>query len=280
MPVKNKTNINEKPSLLNEVQAKPPIPSNRSKQNEWLTKQFKLVHDKHVRAVPGKTRGYYTGLINDMHKDYVNFTEKGTFLQMKYLKPVIQQTKQTSQLIDRFNEETRLEERKLEKFKAPITFSASSIQCTLPSDYRQLENLSSLSFLNRYTKPIANRQQIILKLIRKSQRDIVIELEDAKDIICEYFNYNKTYDDIHKLFDFLDINSLDSLQASEIVVICCYAERYFLHQLSQYETIFSQRPLQEVIDFEFLKRKLHGIKLGDSLQRLLTTLQEPTTRKL
>ena len=215
-----------------------------------------------------------------MHKDYVNFTEKGTFLQMKYLKSVIQQTEQTSQSIDRFNEETRVEERKLEKFKAPITFNASSIQCTLPSDYRQLENLSSLTFLNRYTKPTANRQQIILKLIRKIQRDIVIDLEDAKDIVCEYFNYNKTYDDIHALFDFLDINALDSLQASEIVVICCYAERYFLHRSDQCETISSQRPLQEMIDFEFLKRKLHGIKLCDSLQRLLTTLQEPTRRKI
>ena len=215
-----------------------------------------------------------------MHKDYVNFTEKGTFLQMKYLKSVIQQTEQTSQSIDRFNEETRVEERKLEKFKAPITFSASSIQCTLPSDYRQLENLSSLTFLNRYTKPTANRQQIILKLIRKIQRDIVIDLEDAKDIVCEYFNYNKTYDDIHALFDFLDINALDSLQASEIVVICCYAERYFLHRSDQCETISSQRPLQEMIDFEFLKRKLHGIRLCDGLQRLLTTLQEPTRRKI
>ena len=55
MPVKSKTDTNEIPSLVNEVQAKSPIPSNRSKQNDWLTKQLKLVHDKHVRAVPGKT---------------------------------------------------------------------------------------------------------------------------------------------------------------------------------------------------------------------------------
>ncbi|CAF0736046.1 unnamed protein product [Adineta ricciae] len=55
MPIKNQTNTNENRSLLNEAEAKPLIPSNRSKQNDWLTKQLKLVHDKHVRAVPGKT---------------------------------------------------------------------------------------------------------------------------------------------------------------------------------------------------------------------------------
>ncbi|UJR26989.1 hypothetical protein I4U23_008296 [Adineta vaga] len=219
--------------------------------------------------------GYYTGLINDMRKDYINFKEKGTFLPMEYLKPLIQETKQTSDLIDRFNEETRLEERKIEKFKAPITLSASSIQCTLPSDYSQLENLSPLAFLSKYTKPLINRQQVIFKLIRKIQRDTTSDLEDVKDIICEYFNYYKTHDDINELFDFLEINSIDTLQTKEIIAICCYAERYFLHRLIRIETIVFQRPLQEIIDFEFLKRKLHGIRLSDGLQRLLTTLEEP-----
>jgi hypothetical protein len=205
-----------------------------------------------------------------MHKDYMNFTGKGTFLQMEYLNPLIQQTKQTSQLIDRFNEEN-----KFEKFQAPITLNASSIQCTLPSEYDQLENLSPLSFLIKYTKPFNNRQQIVLKLIRKIQRDRTIDIDDAKDIVFEYFNQYKTQQDIDELFRFLDLNFLNSFQSKEIVLICCYAERYFLHKLAQNENISFQRPLQEIIDFEFLKRKLNGLKLTDGLKRLIQTLERP-----
>ncbi len=200
----------------------------------------------------------------------MNFTGKGTFLQMEYLNPLIQQTKQTSQLIDRFNEEN-----KFEKFQAPITLNASSIQCTLPSEYDQLENLSPLSFLIKYTKPFNNRQQIVLKLIRKIQRDRTIDIDDAKDIVFEYFNQYKTQQDIDELFRFLDLNFLNSFQSKEIVLICCYAERYFLHKLAQNENISFQRPLQEIIDFEFLKRKLNGLKLTDGLKRLIQTLERP-----
>ncbi len=46
-----------------------------------------------------------------MHKDYANFHEKGTFLQMEYLNPLIQQIKQTSQMIDRFNDEKKFKHR-------------------------------------------------------------------------------------------------------------------------------------------------------------------------
>jgi hypothetical protein len=205
-----------------------------------------------------------------MHKDYMNFTGKGTFLQMEYLNPLIQQTKQTSQLIDRFNEEN-----KFEKFQAPITLNASSIQCTLPSEYDQLENLSPLAFLIKYTKPFNNRQQIVWKLIRKIQRDRTIDIDDAKDIVFEYFNQYKTQQDIDELFRFLDLNFLNSFQSKEIVLICCYAERYFLHKLAQNENISFQRPLQEIIDFEFLKRKLNGLKLTDGLQRFIQTLETP-----
>jgi hypothetical protein len=210
-----------------------------------------------------------------MHKDYKNFKEKGTFLQMEYLKPLLQQTKQTSQLLDRFNEETRLEERKLEKLQAPITLNSLSIQCTLPSNYDELQNLSSLSFLMKYTKPLPNRQQIILKIIRKIHRDTIIDAEDAKDIVFEYFNQYKKHQDIDELFHFLEINSSDTFQSKEIVIICCYAERYFLHKLAQHENIVFQRPLQEIIDFEFLKRKFNGLKLTDNLQRLIKTLEAP-----
>jgi hypothetical protein len=41
------------------------------------------------------------------------------------------------------------------------------------------------------------------------------------------------------------------------------------------ENIFFQRPIQEIIDFEFLKRKLNGLKLTENLQRLIKTLEVP-----
>jgi hypothetical protein len=194
---------------------------------------------------------------------------------MDYLNPLIQQTKQTSQLLDHFNEKTRLEERKLEKLQAPITLNSLSIQCTLPSNYNELQNLSPLSFLMKYTKPSPNRQQIILKIIRKIQHDTTIDIDDAKDIVFEYFNQYKTHDDINELFQFLDINSSNTFQSKDIVIICCYAERYFLHKLSKYENIVFDRSLQEIIDFEFLKRKFDGIILTDGLQRLIKTLEAP-----
>jgi len=205
-----------------------------------------------------------------MHKDYINFQEKGTFLQMNYLNPLIQQIKQTSQSIDHFNTE-----KKFEKFQAPITLNSLSIQCTLPSKYDQLENLSPLLFLIKYTKPLINRQEIILKLIRKIQRDTIIDNDDAKDILFEYFNHYKTHEDINELFHFLDINSLNIFQLNEIIIICCYAERYFL---AKNENILLKRPLQEIIDFEFLKRKLDGLKLNDSLKRLIKTLEGPDNK--
>jgi hypothetical protein len=284
--LQDKTEENKKNSLINEdaqrTKSKVPILSKRNKQKAILEKQLKLVKNKEVRAVPGKTYlpintfdllflgGYYTGLINDMHKDYINFKEKGTFLQMEYLNSLVQQTKPTSQLIDRFNEE-----RKLEKFKAPMTLNASSIHCTLPSNYDDLENLSPLSFLIKYTKPLFNRQQVVLKLIRKISRDLSIDIDDTKEIIFEYFNHYKTHEDIDELFHFLNINSMNTFDLKEIVIICCYAERYFLHKLSKFERISFERPLQEIIDFEFLKRKLDRLKLNDDLQRLIKSLDKP-----
>ncbi len=202
-----------------------------------------------------------------MHKDYKNFQEKRTFLQMEYLHPLIQQIKQSSSSIDHFNDER--------KFHAPITLNSLSIQCTLPSNYTQLENLSPLSFLMKYTKPSVNREQIILKLIRKIQRDRTIDIDDAKEIVFEYFNHYQTHENINELFHFLDINFFDQFQSKEIVLICCYAERYFLLKLMNNENIFFQRPIQEIIDFEFLKRKLNGLKLTENLQRLIKTLEVP-----
>jgi len=102
---------------------------------------------------------------------------------------------------------------------------------------------------------------------------IIIDIDDTKDIIFEYFNHYKTYEDINELFHFLDINFLNRFQLNEIVIICCYAERYFLYKLAQNENIVFKRPLQEIIDFEFLKRKFDGLKLNDSLQRLIKTLE-------
>ncbi|CAF1046621.1 unnamed protein product [Rotaria sp. Silwood1] len=285
MDAQNKIEENKKQSLNNEnlqttqiTTPKTLIPSRKNKQKQMLRKQLKLVKNKEVRAVPG---GYYTGLINDMHKDYINFREKGTFLQMEYLNPLIQQTQQTSELINRFYEETRLEEKKLEKSKAPRTLNALSIQCTLPSKYDELENLSSLSFLVKYTKPLINRQQIVMKLIRKIQPDITVDIDDAKDIVFEYFNQYKTYEDIDELFHFLNINSLNNkFQSKEIIIICCYAERYFLHKLNKNENILFERPLQEIIDFEFLKRKLDGLKLTDDFKNLIKTLEAPNNKYL
>jgi hypothetical protein len=156
-----------------------------------------------------------------MHKDYANFHKKGTFLQIEYLNPLIQQIKQTSQMIDRFNDEKRI--------VAPINLNSLSIQCTLPSKYDQLENLSPLEYLIKYTKPSIYREEIILKLIRKIQRDRIIDIDDGKDIVYEYFNHYKTYKDINDFFQFLNINSLNIFQINEIIIICCYAERYFLY---------------------------------------------------
>jgi len=203
-----------------------------------------------------------------MHKDYKNFQEKRTFLQMEYLNPLIEEIKQTSHSNDRFNDE-----RKLEKFQAPITLNSLSIQCTLPFEYIQLENLSPLSYLNKYTKPSINRQQIILKLIRKIQRDTIMDIVEAKEIVFEYFNHYKTQKEIDELFRFLDLHLTDTFQSKDIVLICCYAERYFLHQSGRNENIVFQRPLQEIIDFEFLKRKFDGLKLRDSLQRVIKTFE-------
>jgi len=196
-----------------------------------------------------------------MHKDYANFQKKGTFLQIEYLNSLIQQIKQTSQMIDRFNDEKRI--------IAPINLNSLSIQCTLPSKYDQLENLSSLEYLIKYTKPSIYRQEIILKLIRKIQHNKIIDIDDAKDIVFEYFNHYKTYKDINDLFQFLNINSLNIFQINEIILICCYAERYFLYN----ENIVFKRSLQEIIDFEFLKRKFHGLKLTNNLQYLIKTLE-------
>ena len=41
-----------------------------------------------------------------------------------------------------------------------------------------------------------------------------------------------------------------------------------------------ERPLEEIIDFEFLKRKLDGIELTDDLQRLFHTLQAPDEQRV
>ena len=199
-----------------------------------------------------------------MHKDYQNFQEKRTFLQMDYLDPLIDEIKQTSLSIDHL-----YDERKLNRFQAPITLNSLSIQCTLPFDYTRLENLSPLSYLINYTKPSINRQQIILKLIRRIQRDTIMDIIEAKEIVFEYFNRYKTSKEIDELFQFLDLHSTDAFQSKEIILICCYAERYFLYQN---ENIVFQRPLQEIIDFEFLKRKFDGLKLTDSLRRVLKTI--------
>ena len=211
-----------------------------------------------------------------MQKDYINFREKGTLRQMEYLNPLIQQTKQISQSIDHFNEESRSEERKLEKLKAPITLNASSIRCTLPSNYYLLEQMTPLSFLIQYTKPSIHRQQIVLKLIRKIQFDTTITMDDAKTIVFEYFNQYRTYQDIDELFHFLNINSLNKFQPREIVVICCYAERYFLHKLIKTNrNILFERPLQERIDFEFVKRKFSELVLKNDLKQFMKTLEPP-----
>jgi hypothetical protein len=207
-----------------------------------------------------------------MHEDYRHYREKGTCLQMKRLASLRQQVKQTSQMIDRFNAEMRLEERKFDKLKAPMTFAASSILCSFPANASQLEHLSAFDFLLQYSKPSTNRQHVVWKLIRSNQRHSVIDIDHAKYIVSEYFNGYKTERDIDELFRFLDIHDIDSLSLQGIVVLCCYAERYFLHQLARMQTMKFERPLQEMIDFEFLKRKLNGLVLTDSLRRLLDTL--------
>lgn len=205
-----------------------------------------------------------------MHKDYKNFQDKGTLFQMEHLNPLIEEIQQTSDLINRWNDDTRLDEKKLDKSKAPRVFNALSIQCTLPSKYDELENLSPLSFLVKYAKPLPNREHIVMKLIRKIHAETIIDFDDAKDIIFEYFNRYKTYEDINELFQFLNIHSMNKFQVNEIIIICCYAERYFLHKN---KILLYQRPLQEIIDFEFLKRKFDGLKLSNDLKNLIKTLQ-------
>jgi len=223
--------------------------------------------NQHIRAVPG---GYYTGLINDMHKDYKNFLEKSTFLQMEYLKPLLDEIKQSTQS---FNH--TFDEKKSDKLQAPITLNSLSIQCTLPFDYQQLENFSPLEFLTIFAKPSIYREQVIRKLVRKIQRDTNVEYQDAKDILREYFNHYKTDEEISRLFHFLDIQIDYIFQLKEIIILCCYAERYFLHDLVQRETIVFPRSIQEQVDFEFLKRKFHGVNLSEKLKHLIETLQTP-----
>lgn len=239
----------------------------KNKFEQYQVDIFILIYQKiHLSTFSG---GYYTGLINDMHRDYKNFQEKGTFLQMEYLNPLIEQT---SISIDHFSDEKKLQ--------APITLNSLSIQCTLPSNYDELENLSPLEYLIKYTKPSINRQQIILKLIRKISRDTIIDIDDVKDIIYEYFNHYQTHENINELFQFLQIGLLDTFQLNEIIIICCYAERYFLYKLSKIEKILYKQSLQERIDFEFLKRKFDGLKLSENLKGLIETLERPINSEL
>lgn len=202
-----------------------------------------------------------------MHKDEQNFQKKNTFLQMEYLQPLIHQTSLT---IDQLTDE-----RKLDKSHAPITLNSLSIHCTLPSEYHQLENLSPLMFLKTYTKPSVLREQILRKLIRKIQRDSTLDRLEAKEIVLEYFNHYQTHEEIDELFRFLELQSMEIFQPDELIFICCYAERYFLHRLAEKEQIFFPRPLQETIDFEFLKRKFSGVKFTMKFKEFLRTLEAP-----
>ena len=259
-----------------DVPKKLPNVSKKNKQKEMLEQQLKLLKNKQVRAVPG---GYYTGLINDMHRDYANFQAKSTFLQMDQLSRLVQQTKRSTQTTDRFIEETRVEERKLEKLPVTATLLPSAVRCTLPADYHRLEGLSSLSFLTNFVRPSLNRKEVLSKLLRRAQRNSSIDIDDAKEIVLEYFHQTRTAGEIDELFHSLNIPSMNTLQSKEVLLLCCYAERYFLHRLAMGTNVPFERPLQEIIDFEFLKRKLDGIELTDDLRKLLLTLQAPDEQR-
>ncbi|CAF1347381.1 unnamed protein product, partial [Didymodactylos carnosus] len=249
--------------IKSENQRKSKKPKN-TQQHELRIQQMKDLKDKDVRATPG---GYF-GLISDMKKDYDNFTRKGTFNQMEQLKPLMKQAQETQQLIERFNEETRFEEKKIEKSKAPFALNGQSITFSLPICYSEFKKLTMLEYLLKYGKPLVNRQQVALKSIRKVvQREQTLDVTDAKDVLIDYYNAYKTHQDIEELFNFLEISSNQIFDIREIVFICCYSERYFLHQLTKTEHVYYEPSLQEKIDFEFLHRKLDELKLSDSLKR-------------
>ena len=243
----------------------------KNNDEEKRKQQMKLLQHKQVRAVPS---GYYTGLINDMHEDYRSYQEKNT------LQSAFSTLHSPSTLIDHSNDEfIHLDQRKLfDSLKIPLILSSSSIQFTLPSQTRQLQDLSALDFLIRYSHTSNHRQQIIFKLIRKYSHDSSsLIIDDIKEILLEYFNGSQTKQQIDEYFHFLDFHSLPSDPLKKILPpLCVYAERYFLSQSTNKHSIIiinDQRSIQERIDFEFLKRKLDGITLTDSLQRLLHTLQ-------
>jgi hypothetical protein len=102
-----------------------------------------------------------------------------------------------------------------------------------------------------------------------------MDIVEAKDLLSDYFNGYRSEEEIDELLHFLAIPPISSISSKATIVLCSYAERYFLHRLARKEAIAFERPLQEIIDFEFLKRKLDGVKLTDSLQRLLATLEDP-----
>ncbi|CAF0977024.1 unnamed protein product [Didymodactylos carnosus] len=62
-----------------------------------------------------------------------------TFNEMKQLKPLMKQAQETQQMIERFNEVTRLEEKKLENSKAPFALNEQSITFSLLICYSQLK---------------------------------------------------------------------------------------------------------------------------------------------
>jgi hypothetical protein len=204
-----------------------------------------------------------------MHEDYRIFLEKGSCRQLNNISDVDERAKHAWATIT----ERQWQERKSEKLRAPITLLGSSIRFTLPPDLNRLERVSALKFLVDYGRTSATRRQVIGTIVRRISRDTVIGGDDAREIIFEYFNGYQSTAAIQGLLEVLEINGERSFSNEQIVAVCCYAERYFLHQRAATEKVVYDRDLQETIDMEYLHRKLDGLCLNESLRCLLTTLK-------
>ena len=159
--------------------------------------------------------------------------------------------------------------------KTPLIYSPSSIQFTLPACLDDLRNMSAMDFLIRCSDVTQHRKQIVLKLLRKWPADLSMEISEMKEFVFDYLNGVERKDTIDEYFDFLDVHSNPPYPLKSVLIrLCAYAERYFdVRSRKQDSAGKDGRPLQEIIDMEFMKRKLNGMVLHPNLARLLTTLQ-------
>lgn len=239
------------------------------------TKQAELVRNKQVRAVPG---GYYTGLISDMHEDLRLYQEKNLFTPIRSSFSSVHPSSSPSSTEHFSHDEIfQMDKRNIfDHMKTPLIYSLASIRFTLPTCLTDLTEMSALDFLISCSDVIHHRKQIIWKLLRKWPNDLSMEINEMKDFLFDYLNGSEKRNAIDEYFDFLEIRSPPSYPLKSVLVrLCAYAERYFYLRSQTNDSTLKDnaRPLQETIDLEFLKRKLDGMILTQSLERLLETLR-------